>query len=316
MTMRDIAKKLGVSVATVSRALNNQENVSEKTKIKILELVKELNYTPNAIARNLSKNENNNIALIVPDLENMFFAKLVSSICRYFYKKGFQVTVYNSAGIERKELEIIDTVIKFRMEAVIAIPIKSLYEDIPYMELKKRGIFCLLLDREIEGEKFGGIFIDNFKGAYLLTEKLIKEGHKKISFISGKRELKAARDRVEGYIAALKDNGLEINREEIYFGDFSLESGKKAGKKIMIGKSSAIIAANNQMFIGMLKEIQNTPRKFRLASFDSIEILENIGYDFLTLDLPIEEMKIEKELFKMIKDKSEKEIFIEPVVKE
>ncbi|MGL6169370.1 MAG: LacI family DNA-binding transcriptional regulator, partial [Fusobacteriaceae bacterium] len=108
MTMRDIAKKLGVSVATVSRALNNQDNVNEETKKKILDLVKELNYTPNAIARNLSKNENNNVALIVPDLENMFFAKLVSNICRYFYKKGCQVTVYNSGGIERKEMEIIE----------------------------------------------------------------------------------------------------------------------------------------------------------------------------------------------------------------
>ncbi|MGL6098355.1 MAG: LacI family DNA-binding transcriptional regulator, partial [Fusobacteriaceae bacterium] len=99
MTMRDIAKKLGISVATVSRALNNHDNVNEETKKKILELVKELHYTPNAIARNLSKNENNNIALIVPDLENMFFAKLVSRICRYFYKKGYQVVVYNSAGL-------------------------------------------------------------------------------------------------------------------------------------------------------------------------------------------------------------------------
>ncbi|MGL4534552.1 MAG: LacI family DNA-binding transcriptional regulator [Fusobacteriaceae bacterium] len=316
MTMRDIAKKLGVSVATVSRALNNQNNVNEETKKKILDLVKELNYTPNAIARNLSKNENNNVALIVPDLENMFFAKLVSNICRYFYKKGCQVTVYNSGGIERKEMEIIETVIKFRMEAVIAIPIKSLYETIPYLELKKRGILCLLLDREIENEKFGGVFIDNFKGAYLLTQKLIKEGHKRISFISGDPKLKTARDRVEGFMSALKDNELELHSEDIYFGDFSIESGKKAGKKIMLGKTSAILAANNQMFIGMLNEIQNTPRKFRLASFDSIDILSNIGYDFLTLNLPIEEIEIAKELFKMIKEKKEKEIFIEPVIKE
>ncbi|MGL6168975.1 MAG: substrate-binding domain-containing protein, partial [Fusobacteriaceae bacterium] len=254
--------------------------------------------------------------LIVPDLENMFFAKLVSNICRYFYKKGCQVTVYNSGGIERKEMEIIETVIKFRMEAVIAIPTKSLYETIPYLELKKRGILCLLLDREIENEKFGGVFIDNFKGAYLLTEKLIKEGHKRISFISGDPKLKTARDRVEGFMSALKDNELELHSEDIYFGDFSIESGKKAGKKIMLGKTSAILAANNQMFIGMLNEIQNTPRKFRLASFDSIDILSNIGYDFLTLNLPIEEIEIAKELFKMIKEKKEKEIFIEPVIKE
>ncbi|MGL4404067.1 MAG: LacI family DNA-binding transcriptional regulator [Fusobacteriaceae bacterium] len=316
MTMRDIAKKLGISVATVSRALNNNANVNEETKKKIMELVKELNYTPNAIARNLSKNENNNIALIVPDLENMFFAKLVSSICRYFYKKGYQVVVYSSGGIERKERDIIDAVIKMRMEAVIAIPAKSLYETVPYIELKKRGIPCLLLDREIEKEKFGGIFIDNFKGSYILTERLIKEGHRRISFISGEADLKAARDRLNGFLAAMRDNGLEVEDDDIYCGEFSIESGRKAGKRIMVGRTSAIIAANNQMFIGMLKEIQNTPRKFRLASFDNIEILENIGYDFLTLDLPLEKLRIDKELFEMIKKRSEDEIFIEPVIKE
>lgn len=316
MTMRDIAKKLGISVATVSRALNNNENVNEETKRKILELVKELHYTPNAIARNLSKKENSNIALIVPDLENMFFAKLVSSICKYFYKKGYQVVVYSSGGIERKERDIIEAVMQLRMEAVIAIPVKSLYETVPYLELKKRGIPCLLLDREIEKVKFGGIFIDNFKGAYLLTERLIKEGHRRISFISGEPELKAARDRLEGFFAAMKDNGLEPEEEDIYIGDFSFESGKKAGKRIMVGKSSAIIAANNQMFIGMLKEIQNTPRKFRLASFDNIEILENIGYDFLTLDFNLEKLQVERQIFKMIKNRNEDEIYIEPVIKE
>ncbi|MGL4969991.1 MAG: hypothetical protein ACRC5B_07560, partial [Fusobacteriaceae bacterium] len=125
-----------------------------------------------------------------------------------------------------------------------------------------------------------------------------------------------ARDRLNGFLAAMKDNGLEVEEEDIYCGEFSIESGRKAGKKIMVGRTSAIIAANNQMFIGMLKEIQNTPRKFRLASFDNIEILENIGYDFLTLDLPLDKLRIEKELFEMIKNRSKDEIFIEPVIKE
>ncbi|MGL5965564.1 MAG: substrate-binding domain-containing protein, partial [Fusobacteriaceae bacterium] len=141
-------------------------------------------------------------------------------------------------------------------------------------------------------------------------------GHRRISFISGEADLKAARDRLNGFLQAMKDNGLEVEDEDVYPGEFSIESGRKAGKKIMVGRSSAVIAANNQMFIGMLKEIQNTPRKFRFASFDNIEILENIGYDFLTLNLSLEELRIEKQLFEMIKNKNEHKIFIEPKIKE
>lgn len=315
MTMRDIAKQLGISVATVSRALNNHENVNEETKQKVLTLVKELNYTPNAIARNLSKNENNNIAFLIPDLENMFFAKLVSSVCKYFYKKGYQVTVYSSAGIERKERDIIEAVIQQRVAAVIAIPTKSYYEINPYLEFAKRGIHCIFLDREIENSKFGGIFIDNFRGAYLLTEKLIREGHRKISFISGDVELKTAKDRLEGFLAAMKDNGIKVRDEDIYYGDFTFESGVRAGKLIRVSDTSAIFAANNQMFVGMLKEIEQTPRKFRLCSFDNIEILENIGYDFLSLDFPIEKLNIERELLRLIKNPSDEQIYLEPILK-
>ena len=317
MTMKEIAKQLGISVATVSRAINNTGYISKDLQEKILKLVKKNNYVPNAIARNLSKNKNDQIAIIVPDLRNIFFAQLVSQICEYFYKNGLQVLVYNSTSNVSKELEIVNIILSQRPKAVIIISAQSNYKKNPYLAFKNKNIPCLLLDREIENCDFGGIFIDNFKGAYLLTQALIKEGHQAIGFISGANTLKAANDRLNGYLQALHEAKITVNHEHIFYGDFSLKSGISAGDKLAKEAISAVFAANNLMFLGALKNWQKTRnvklKTVRLACFDAIDTLEILDWQFLNLQIPLK--GIEKTLLNMILENSSERIYLQPFIK-
>ena len=125
MNMKDIAKELGISVATVSRAINNSDNINPETKKKVLEFVEKSGYTPNAIARNLSKMESRTIALLIPNISNPFFASLVEEICKAFSKTQFQIALYNTSEDLEQEKKAIKNILGERIAGVIAVLITN-----------------------------------------------------------------------------------------------------------------------------------------------------------------------------------------------
>ncbi len=162
MTMKDIAYELGISVATVSRVINGQNNVREETKKKVLEYVNEKGYTPNEIARSLSRKENKTIALLVPNISNPFFGNLIDSICKYFIKSGHQIALYNTLESLELELSSITNILSHRIEAVLAILIDGEYERDPLQLLTKYNMPVYLVDRDFKNLNYPGVFIDNF----------------------------------------------------------------------------------------------------------------------------------------------------------
>ena len=313
MKMKDIARELGLSIATVSRVVNNHNNVNEETKRKVQEFIEKKNYTPNVIAQNLSKMENRTIALLVPNISNPFFATLTNYICKNFNSGGYQIALYNTVESLEQEKEAMKNILGHRIAGVIAILLNGYYEENPLNCLLKQKIPVYLIDREFENFKLPGVFIDNYIGAYNITKQLIENGHKDIALITGNLDFLNARERKRGYIQAHIDRGLQIKDENIYEGNYLFESGYMAGKKILNSSATAIFSSNNLMLYGVLKALKGEKRDFELASFEKTEFLELLDKEVLSCSIPLEEMG-EKiyELFDMKEKK--KKIYIEPVL--
>ena len=218
MNMKDIAKELGISVATVSRAINNSDNINPETKKKVLEFVEKSGYTPNAIARNLSKMESRTIALLIPNISNPFFASLVEEICNCFSKTQFQIALYNTSEDLEQEKKAIKNILGERIAGVIAILIKGTYEINPFESLIKHNIPVLLLDRDTTSFELPGVFLDNFNGAYKVVKRLLEKGHRKISILTGDLNSITSQERLRGYIKAHEDMEIPYSKEDIYEG--------------------------------------------------------------------------------------------------
>ena len=315
MKMKDIAKELGISIATVSRVINGHEHVSGKTREKVLEYVEKKGYTPNAIAQNLSKKENKTIAVLIPNIGNPFFSKLIDCVCKYFTEAGYQIALFNTLGDLKQENQAIKNILQHRTAGVIAILNKGKYENNPLEPLLRQNLPVYLLDRDLENCEIPGVFIDNYTGAYNLTKAFIERGNTKIAIITGNLEFSNAKERLEGFKQAHLDMGLEFNENSVYIGDYLYESGYIQGKKILKDDYTAIFSSNNLMLYGLLKALKEEGKVVDLACFEQTDIFDILDLNLIYCNIPLDEMGKEMyELFisKNIKDKRYiKPIFLE-----
>lgn len=311
--MKDIAKELGLSIATVSRVVNGHTNVNEETKKRVQEFIEKKNYTPNVIAQNLSKMENKTIALLVPNISNPFFATLTNYICKNFNRGGYQIALYNTVESLEQEKEAIKNILGHRIAGVIAILINGDYEENPLTPLLKQKIPVYLVDREFEDSKLPGVFIDNYIGAYKLTKELLERGHRDIALITGNLDFLNARERMRGYIEAHNDMGVEIKDKNIYEGDYLFESGYIAGKKILDSSVTAVFSSNNLMLYGVLKALKEKDKELELACFEKTEFLELLDRNILSCSIPLEIMG--EKIYELFANKEKrKKIYIEPLL--
>ncbi len=311
--MKDIAKELGLSIATVSRVVNGHENVSEETKKKVQDFIEKKNYTPNVIAQNLSKMENKTVALLVPNISNPFFATLINYICKNFNKCGYQIALYNTVESLEQEKEAIKNIMGHRIAGVIAILIAGEYEVNPLEPLLRHKIPVYLLDREFENSKLSGVFLDNYKGAYNITRKLLESGHRDIALITGNLDFLNARERMRGYIEAHRDFQVKFKEENIYEGDYLFESGYEIGKKLLKTSVSAVFSSNNLMLCGVLKALKEREKEIQLACFEKTDFFQLLDREIISCSIPLEEMG--EKIYELFINKGKnKKIYIEPIL--
>lgn len=313
MKMKDIAEELGVSIATISRVINGHNNVNEKTREKVLKFVTENGYTPNVIAQNLSKMENRTIALLVPNLVNPFFATLLNYVCKIFYKNGYQIALYNTLESIEEEKKAILNILSQRISGVIAILQKGEYEKNPLEILSDKGIAVYLLDRDYLEYDYSGVFLDNYMGAYKITKKMIEKGHKDIAILTGNLKFLNARERLRGYIEAHNDCGIKHKEENIYIGDYLEESGYSLGKKILKSGCTALFSSNIMMLYGFLKAQKEEKKDIELGCFEKNELLEILGIEVISCEIPLKKMGEEIGKMFLNKDKNRK-VYIEPIL--
>ncbi len=298
ITISDIAEKAGVSLATVSRVLNDSGYVKEETRIRVQKVIRELNYTPSAIARSLSKNKTNTIGVIVPDIVNPFFGEVIKGITEVAEKSGLNIILCNTDESKEKELRALKILTEQRIQGIIIAPTSAEDEfNSEYLKtLENMGIPIVLVDGNVKYTTFNGVFVDNIKGAYEATEALIKEGHRKIGVITGRMNSKPAKDRYLGYQKALLMNNIPLEERYSFYGDYKEETAYKITKNIMKMKDrpTALFVCSNMTTLGSLKAIYeekiNIPEDISLVAFDKVEILNILGFNISYVNGPSVEM--------------------------
>lgn len=292
-TIKDVAKKAGVSVGTVSNAINNIDIVSENTRRKVIKAIKELNFKPNSIARSLSKGKSNNIAIIVPEINNPFFPELIRGITDYLETKGYYAIIRNTDGSEKKEEIFIRDLNSLFVSGMIITPTDTNGRN--FQILSELKVPMVIVDRESDTLKEDIVIVNNHKGAYEAVSYLINCGHKIIIILCGSKHTKTAQNRYIGWEKAMKENGL-FNNDYIYWGDFTIDSGRKNMDEVLkkFKKVDAVFASNDIIAIGAMQAIRENglriPEDISIIGFDDISFSKLLYPPLTTIRQPVYEI--------------------------
>ena len=319
-TMADIAEKANVSKATVSMVLNNKNiNVSEATRQKIYDAVKELNYIPNTVARSLSTKKTETIGIVLPDIENPFFSEMARAIEDTAGKLNYNVIFCNSDNNQDKEEKYVKLLISKLVDGVIFVSGGKSEENLHMLE--SNHIPFVIVDRYIESSKeYNGVFCANEEGIRLGVEYLYKNNKKKIAFVTGSQKLKVAKLRLKAFEEVTKE--LKIyNKELIFQGEFTIDGGIKATEDLINSSKNveAIFYSSDVMALGGMKLLTRKgykiPEDIAIMGYDNINISRLVEPELTTVAQPIYDMGKEacKLLVGLINgDRKEESVVLKP----
>jgi DNA-binding LacI/PurR family transcriptional regulator len=272
ITIYDIAEKAQVSVATISRLLNKPEVVSSRTAKKIFQIMEELNYQPNQIARSLTKKRTNTIGVIISDVKNTFINNWYRFIENYAESHNFNLILCNTDQEPTREMKYIKLFQSQRVDGIIISP--SSKKSVEY--LIKSNIRFVLFNRVYKGIKADFVTTNHYKGAYELTEYLIKQGHKRIAVLKGAGILYFDIERYCGFEDAMKKHRIKINSDLILNCEFNETKALHGTEELLYreNKPTAIFSFNSFMTLGAIRAIQNMnlsiPKDISIVCFDEI----------------------------------------------
>lgn len=310
-TIIDVANKAGVSKATVGRVIGNYGNVSPKTRERVYDAIRELNYSPNAIAQCLRSQNTKTIGVIVGSIKNNFCNQLLYSVERIAIEKGYQVLFCNTSEQKNREFEHLRNLKTRRVDGVILITALTAIDNITSNQLSLYNELPLVLaDRNISNLPVNFVSSNNYQSAYDITNRFIKLGHTKIGVVSY-GYVSTISDRINGYIHALRDSGLPYNETQNY----SVAHVEKMTQENLIEfikrnpDMTAIIVLNNSILARLLSALaklrKKIPDDISVVSWDDDEMNELLNID--TISQQVEEIgKIAAEkLFQIIENPAE-----------
>lgn len=293
-TIRDVAELAGVHPSTVSRVINNDSRISEKTKNKVLLIIKKLGYTPNAIARGLKIKRTYTLGMLIPDITNPFFAEIARGVEDAANANGFNIILCNTDDKLKKERIYLEILKGKRVDGLILGT--AHIKDKSIIELEKKKFPYILLSRNIEGLDKNCVIVDDVAGGIMVTEYLIKLGHRRIAHITGPPTVRAANNRLEGYKFALEKHQIEYHEELVKEGDFRIKGGYQVMKRFLklAEPPTAIFAANDLLALGAMQAIQkekyHIPEDFCIIGFDDIRLASFVYPPLTTIRQPMLEM--------------------------
>jgi LacI family transcriptional regulator len=278
-TIRDVAKKAGVSVATVSHVINGTRKVAPETEARVRRAMEELGYQPNAIAQSLRKRTTYAIGILVSDITNPFFATIVRGAEDAALEAGYSVIVCNSDEDPQKEDVYIRALWRRRIDGMLIAPTRDGTSP-AIQELVQRKLPFVFVDRKAKGIEADAVLSDNIGGAYLATKHLIERGHKRIGIVLGIPGATTTEERLLGYRQALEETGLPFTEDLVVWGGYRMEGGRKACAKLLSlsDPPTAIFSTNNLMTVGVLQELSHRgikiPEEVAVVGFDDLEWAE------------------------------------------
>lgn len=247
VSLKDLAAQLGVSIATVSRALRNSHEVGEELRAKVQKLAKELNYRPNPFAQSLRSEAPKVIGVVVPNLVTHYYSAVLDGIEDYASKEGYSVIAINSHEDYLKEERAIDNFINMHVEGIIACLSQDTVDYSHFEEIHKMGIPLVFFARTCLPELFSQVVANGAEAAEQATLHLIDTGSKRVAFLGGPNHLDMVRRRKHGYLEALKQRQLPIDRNIIICEKIDFECSREAALKILSSdnRPDAILAFND-----------------------------------------------------------------------
>ncbi|MFW5656947.1 MAG: LacI family DNA-binding transcriptional regulator [Bacteroidota bacterium] len=258
VTIKDIARQLGVSASTVSRALKDHPDISKSTKDAVQELAEKLNYQPNALALSLKHRSSKTIGVIIPEIVHFFFSSVISGIEDVAYEAGFTVIICQSNEMYSREVENTKALIAHRVDGILISVTKNTSQYKHLENIMESGIPMVFFDRIVPEITADQVIIDDEMAAYKATKHLIDLGRKRILHFSGPSNLLIGRQRLAGYLRALKEAGMEENRDLIVNVD-SYEGGFRAIRWLIDREVDfdGLFAVNDSTAIGAMHALQN-----------------------------------------------------------
>jgi LacI family transcriptional regulator len=314
--IKDVAKKAGVSTATVSCVINGTRFVREDTKNKVLASMDDLNYRPNLIARSLRSQKSKTVGLLIPDISNFYYTNVADGIERTLWKNGYHVLLSNSYEQVETEMEMIKMFNMLLLDGLIMIPALG---DQSYLNKTLSGNYpVVFIERRPKGIVRDQVLLDNMKSAYDITKLFIEKGHKKIGLITGYPDISTTSDRIIGYKKALMDYNYPINESYIKMGEFTFESGYNSTKEIIENEHvTAVFYAGDIMAVGAMTYLKEKcikiPDQVAIVSCNNFKWTQVTDPPLSVVEQPSYEVgqKAAEILLQRIKNPNDKEKFKE-----
>lgn len=303
-TIYDIAKELNITAATVSRALNNNPKISEKTRDLVLAAATKLNYKQNRLAVALKSGKSNNVGVVVPFINKNFFASVIRGIEEELYPKGFHVIISQTHEENDREKKIIQNLINAQVDGIlVSTSFTEENKDQLHQVLKKTSPF-IFFDRVLHFDDISTVTIDDYQGGFDATEHLINQGCKRIAHFNVNQNIELYNNRFKGYKDALSKHGVAYNSDYVVTLKNDMEAGKEAAKKLMNlpVPPDAIFSSTDNGLLGAVKYLQSIaikiPKDFCVVGFSNEPFTQFLEPSISSVDQsPVEMGKMAAKVF-------------------
>jgi len=286
VTIKDIARLAGVSTTTISKIINGKDkDISQKTKDKVNSIIAEYNYVPNNVARSMITKKSRTIGLIIPDVRNPFFTDLVRGVEDVAESNDYNVFFCNTDEKFDKEIKSINAMAEKMVDGIIIVP--SVHRSVEDERKTNIKIPMVTIDRKAHYKNIiSSVATNNYVGAYEAVKYLIKNGHKKIAFISGPIDILPSIERKRGFMDACHDNQIKITDEDIYIGQFDISWGDQVIEKMDL-KYTAFFCGNDLIAAGVIRTLNKkgilVPEDVSVIGFDDIYLARCIHPELTTV---------------------------------
>ena len=301
-TMKDIARRTGLGLATISSYFNGG-NVREKNRIKIEEAIEELHYEVNEVARGLKTNATKTIGVVIPELNNTFCAEIITGMEDILRSHGYATIVCDCRTDRELEREAVDFLVRRRVDGIINMPVDE--EGNHLKKFQKTGKPIVLIDRKIQGISCDSVLVDNKRAAEDAVQCFIQKGHRNIGIIGGPEGIFTAQERLAGYCKALNEVGIPVRESLIFHGDYTIQGGVRGLEELVQRNPdmTAVLVTNYEMTMGAMIGINELgiriPEQLSLIGFDNLQFARACSPKLTIVSQPTDE--IAKEVARIMK---------------
>lgn len=289
VTLRDVARKAGVSVKTVSRVVNNQGEISEETRLRLMAVIREMGYRPNLVARGLVTQRTRTLGLVVPDITNPFFPEVARGVQEWARDHRYNVFLCNSGEDQAEELNALHSLAEQGVDGIIISPCYSTGENLVRFAQEYRPI--VTINHLYTHPNISMILTENWQGAKLVVDYLVGKGHSQIGMVAGLEKSLARGRRISGFSAAMQEHGLEVVVEPIQGTMPNIENGYHATFSLLTRhpQLTALFVYNDLMALGAMQACRelgrHVPDDCAIVGFDDIQVAGLVSPPLTTIRL-------------------------------